>query len=203
MPKKFLKDVYSATDGSNVAEFYDRWADSYDAELQENSYATPRRLAEALVAAETPLDARILDFGCGTGLSGQAFVAHGYTLIDGTDLSAEMLAQAEAKQIYGRLWVTDPEAPLPGTPGVYDVIAAVGVVSPGAAPAALLAQLAGELEAGGRLAFSFNDHAMADGSYLDALRDLPDQGLEKLYESYGEHLPGIGLNSTVYVFERA
>jgi predicted TPR repeat methyltransferase len=132
-----------------------------------------------------------------------ALVAHGFTLIDGTDVSARMLAEAEAKQIYGRLWQADPDAPIPVNPGDYGAIVAAGVVSPGAAPAGLLGTLAGLLEGGGRLAFSFNDHALSDEAYLDALRALPQSGMTCLHESYGDHLPGIGLKSTVYVFEKA
>lgn len=200
--RRFLDDVYAKTDDTNVAGFYDAWAESYDAELAENAYRTPARLATALVETATPRDVRILDYGCGTGLSGLALVAEGYTLIDGTDLSPGMLAEAESKQIYGRLWTADAESPRAIPPGSYDVIVAVGVVSPGAAPAGLLPDLADLLEPGGRLVFSFNDHALQEPAYLDALRGLPDRGMALRFEQYGDHLPGIGLKSTVYVFER-
>ncbi len=203
MHKKFLDEVYKAGGQRSVVNLYDAWAGTYDSELAENEYATPRRLAAALAETGTSTEARILDFGCGTGLSGLALVAQGYTLIDGTDVSAEMLAGAEAKQIYGRLWQSDPEAPIPVGLGDYRVVVAAGVVSPGAAPASALGDLADLLDTGGRLAFSFNDHAMTDESYLDALRALPDRGMTKLHEAYGDHLPGIGLKSTVYVFEKA
>lgn len=200
--KRFLGDVYAQTGETPIGQFYDAWAGSYDAELAENAYATPARLARALARTETPHDVRILDYGCGTGLSGAALVAEGFTLIDGVDVSPGMLAEAEDKQIYGRLWQIDAAAPVTIAPGSYGVIVAVGVVSPGAAPASLLGDLAEALEAGGRLAFSFNDHALADASYLDALRALPDRGMSLMHEEYGEHLPGIGLKSTVYVFDR-
>jgi predicted TPR repeat methyltransferase len=203
MHRKFLDEVYAADRPLTVVELYDQWADSYDAELEEAAYATPSRLAAALTATCTSKDTRVLDIGCGTGLSGQALVAQGFTLVDGTDLSAPMLAVAEAKQIYGRLWQTDPSAALPVSPGDYGVVAAAGVVSPGAAPADLLGELADLLDTGGRLAFSYNDHALADDTYLDALRALPERGMRSLFEEYGEHLPARGLKSKVYVFEKA
>jgi predicted TPR repeat methyltransferase len=204
MPKKFLDEVYEASEPQAVADLYDKWAGSYDSELAQNAYATPDRLAMALAETEVPTETRILDFGCGTGLSGLALVGRGYTLIDGADLSAEMLAEAEAKQIYGRLWQADSVAALPVTLGEYGVVVAAGVVSPGAAPASLLGDLAGLLERGGHLAFSFNDHALADPDYLDALRTLRDGGdMTCLFEEYGDHLPGIGLKSTIYVFQKA
>ena len=46
---------------------------------------------------------RVLDFGCGTGLFGQALRLNGFANIDGVDLSADMLAQAKGKNIYASL----------------------------------------------------------------------------------------------------
>jgi len=46
--------------------------------------------------------ARALDVGCGTGLVGMAVSAHCGELV-GIDLSAEMLVQAEQKEVYSRL----------------------------------------------------------------------------------------------------
>lgn len=201
MQKKYLTEVYGLRDPQSTKAFYDDWAGSYEAELAENRYATPARVAAALTETQTPLDARILDYGCGTGLSGEAFVAAGYTLIDGTDLSPEMLAEAEAKQIYGRLFLTEPGATLSVVEGSYDVIAAVGVVGPGAAPVALLQTFCGLLAPGGRLAFSYNDHALGDAEAC-AARDALDAPMRRLHDSYGDHLPGIGLNSAVYVYEK-
>jgi len=51
-------------------DIYANWAASYDDDLAEAGYETPHRIAAALAKFTTP-DARILDFGCGTGLSGR------------------------------------------------------------------------------------------------------------------------------------
>ncbi|MEL6204051.1 MAG: methyltransferase domain-containing protein [Pseudomonadota bacterium] len=202
MIRKFLEDVYDRDASKTVDAFYDEWSASYDKELVDNSYSTPQRLAEALTKLETPTDERLLDYGCGTGLSGQALVAQGFTLLDGCDLSTGMLAEAEHKQIYGRLWQAEEDPLHPVSFGSYAIIVAAGVVSPGAAPAHLLHRLAAALDEGGRIAFSFNDHALHDPTYIDALRELRENGMTLAFEEYGEHLPGIGLNSTVYVFDR-
>jgi len=204
MEKSFLDAVYGVAGDRDVKSFYDAWSESYDTEVAANGYATPLRAAQALLACNTPLDARILDFGCGTGLSGAAFAYCGYTILDGTDLSGEMLAIAESKQIYGQLWTTDPSAPLPIVPGDYAVIAAVGVVSPGAAPAAMLMTLSDLLAPGGRLVFSFNDHALANPAFPAMLDSCRASGrMTTLFEEYGPHLPERDLKSTVYVLEKA
>ena len=101
--KKFLDKVYGLTRSQAVRGFYDDWSDSYDDEIAENGYATPGRCAEALVRLATPFDTRILDFGCGTGISGQAFRQAGFTVLDGVDLSSDMLEQARGKGFYDEL----------------------------------------------------------------------------------------------------
>jgi len=46
----------------------------------------------------------MLDLGCGTGLAGAAFRPHTQWLV-GADLSARMVAEARAKNVYDRLYV--------------------------------------------------------------------------------------------------
>ena len=49
-------------------EAYANWSTSHDDDLTKAGYETPRRIA-AVLAGFANLDSRILDFGCGTGLS--------------------------------------------------------------------------------------------------------------------------------------
>ncbi len=75
MAEKFLDKVYDAKGTDETRALYDDWAASYDAEIAENGYATPRRCAEALAGFATDPSLPVLDFGCGTGLSGLALRA--------------------------------------------------------------------------------------------------------------------------------
>jgi hypothetical protein len=85
--------------------------------------------------------------------------------------------------------------------GSHDVIAAVGVISPGAAPPETLGLLLSALKPGGRMVMSFNDHALEDPDYVGALEAALAQGVRILHEEYGPHISRIGLNSRVYVLE--
>lgn len=59
------------------------------------------------------------------------------------------------------------------------------------------------LPTGGALVMSLNDHGLADASYTDGIAAVHRGGSARLtFEEYGAHLPGINLNSTVYVFEK-
>ena len=139
---------------------YRDWSASYDADVLASGYVTPTRAATAL-APLVDMTAPVLDFGCGTGLSGMALRDAGFTTIDGTDITAEMLDIARTKAVYRNLWQSNP-GKLETISGTYKTILAAGVISLGAAPAETLDLLLGILSTGGHLAFSYNDPTLAD-----------------------------------------
>ncbi|MCR9127490.1 MAG: class I SAM-dependent methyltransferase [Rhodobacteraceae bacterium] len=203
MTDKFLNKAYGPRDAAATRALYDDWSASYDAEVGENGYATPGRCARALRAVIADPQAPILDFGCGTGLSGLALKLAGFGQIDGVDLSSEMLAKAETKAVYRKLRMIEAEAPLDFAPGTYAAIAAIGVIGAGAAPISTLDMLMNGLAPGGFLVLSFNDHALADPRNVARLNEWVDCGAARLrFSEHGDHLPGIGLKSTVYVLEK-
>ncbi|QBF31705.1 class I SAM-dependent methyltransferase [Thalassococcus sp. S3] len=203
MSQGFLHKVYDARDADETRALYDDWSASYEAEVAEHGYATPGRCAEALKAQMDDLSAPILDFGCGTGLSGLALRLAGFEVIDGLDLSADMLKVAEAKGIYRTLSQIDAGASLPHEPGDYAAIAAIGVIGAGAAPVAVFDTMMQGLAPGGRIVLSFNDHALADPAHDGKLQEHIDAGSARLlFKAYGDHLPGLDLKSTVYVLEK-
>lgn len=198
---KFLDKAYQARDAASTRTLYDDWAASYEAEVAGNGYALPPRCAEALKSHTDDMNATVLDFGCGTGLSGLALKLAGFSTLDGMDLSAEMLAQAKAKNVYRSLTLIEAGAALPH--GHYTAIAAIGVIGAGAAPISVLHTLMQALPASGKLVFSFNDHALEDPSNEAGISEWTDVGAAHLlFKEHGDHLPGIGLNSNVYVLEK-
>lgn len=204
MENEYLPKVYNLSTPEETRLLYDEWAGSYDAEIMENGYATPLRVARALAAQLKNLDRPVLDFGCGTGLSGAALIQTGFTAVDGADLSADMLAEAREKGVYRDLWQVHAGSDLPFDPGDYVAITASGVIGSGAAPGETFDLLLDALAPHGLLAFSFNDHALRDPDYEGRLRSAIESGAAQvLFQEHGEHLPGIGLGATVYVIEKA
>ena len=194
---------YSLTSLDHTKALYADWSSNYDEQLSDTGYVTPERCAAALAKFSPHKSAPVLDFGCGTGLSAAALRDAGFTTIDGTDLSAEMIAVAETKQLYRQLWVSEADTSLAFATGTYAAITAVGVFTPGHAPGRVMAQIMDRLAPGGLFVFSFNDHSMADPDLTEALADLIAQPFVALrHDEYGDHLPGIDLKAKIYVLER-
>lgn len=199
-----LGSAYDASTLADVGKLYGTWAATYDEELIANGYASPRRTAAAMADHVADPTAPLLDIGCGTGLSGAALRDAGFSTIDGTDMSPEMLALAGHKGIYRNLVPSTLEDPLPAAPGSYADMTAIGVFSPGHAPAALITDVLALLAPGGCFGFSLNDHALEDPSYRQTIDRVVAAGAAAIaFEDYGDHLPGIGLKSQVVVLKKA
>ncbi|MDB2407067.1 methyltransferase domain-containing protein [Jannaschia sp.] len=197
------KDLWTARDAEHSRALYADWAADYDADLAAADYATPDRVAAALAAHLPDRAAPILDFGCGTGLSGAALRRAGFETVDGTDITPEMLEVARGKGIYRALSV--------GTPGVapdlasYAAIVATGVIGMGAAPASTLPLLMGAMRPGALLAFSYNEATLRDPECMKTLAQVQIDGAHLLWAESGPHLPrqdGARI-STVHILRRA
>jgi predicted TPR repeat methyltransferase len=88
-----------------VMELFDSYANHYDQAMQQQlQYATPKILRDTIAPWLAVQKAKIsfLDLGCGTGLAGQLFKDVASEMI-GIDLSANMLLQAQLKNVYSQL----------------------------------------------------------------------------------------------------
>ena len=203
MTNGFLDKAYDIEGTEATRTLYDAWSTSYESEVAEHGYATPGRVADALRKYAPDTGIAILDFGCGTGLSGLALKLAGFQTIDGIDISAEMLAQARAKKLYRNLQQVAVDQDIPVQTGDYNIITAIGVIGAGAAPAPVFDTLINLLPSGGYFAFSFNDHTLQDPRFEGKLNHYLQAGTARLlFQEYGDHLPGINMNSTVYVVEK-
>ena len=202
MAKSYLNDVYDG--GTNDSrELYASWASTYDNEVQKNGYVTPERVAKALKDIVTNQSEVILDYGCGTGLSGFALQAVGFTNIDGLDVSQEMVTLAEKKSIYKKLTVFDPSTKIPVHADQYKIITAIGVIGTGAAPLEVFDNLFSLLPPSGLFAFSFNDHTLSDPNYEEKVNQCLSSGQAIiLHKSYGNHLPKANLKSNIYILKK-
>ena len=106
-----LGAVYDAKSPTEVAALYDRWADTYDAEMAMAGYRHPT-ICLALLARHLPRGATpLLDAGAGTGLIGEWLGIMGYPHVEALDISEGMLAKAAAKGVYRHCTAWRSEAP--------------------------------------------------------------------------------------------
>ena len=203
MVKKYLDEVYNLKHKKETINLYQLWSKTYDKELNDNGYVTPQRCASALASTNTDKNEKILDIGCGTGLSGEAFKNIGFTDVEGTDFSSKMLQIAKSKNIYSKLFLTQNENPLNLKTKTYKNTAAVGVFSPLHAGPEMIPKMLKIASVEGFFVFSLNDHALENPKYQKEVSRLEKLGYAKIiFEEYGEHLPKIDLKAMVYVLKR-
>jgi predicted TPR repeat methyltransferase len=139
-----------------VRELFDQYAPRFDAELESRlAYRTPALLAALLQASGVAPDGsrRVLDLGCGTGLSGAALKPFAKRMT-GLDLSPRMLAEAAKRRLYDALEEADLLDWLPRQRGRFDLVAAADVLNYLGDLAPALRGIAGALAPGGFAAFS-------------------------------------------------
>ena len=127
-------DKAYATDGSEGnRKLYAEWAETYESGfVVDSGYVYHRQVAEVFCEGFASLDQPVLDVGCGTGVVGGELAKLGVSVIDGIDLSPEMLAEAGAKTNDGRpLYRQLIEADLTASTELADH-AYAGIVSAGA-----------------------------------------------------------------------
>lgn len=198
-----LARAYTLNHTAEIKRYYDDWAESYDAELTGSDYRTPQRCAEALARHAADPGAPVLDFACGTGLSGLALHRVGFTAIDGIDLSPGMLDKAGRTGVYRRLMQASGAGPLDMRGKGYAAIVACGAIGTGAAPGENLDGALDSLDPGGLFVVSLNDHALQDPDFAPRLTRAAADGRAELLESEdGPHLPALGLGARVFVLRR-
>lgn len=155
-----------------VSTLFDHYADRFDAHLQgELGYDAPLTLSRLIAEHAAPAESwRVLDLGCGTGLVGEHLSSRCSTLV-GIDLSARMLAKAEARGGYTRLVQGELLSAMKDeTSATFDVIVAADVFIYVGKIDEVVAQARRLLVPGGLLAFTVE--SMEAASPLPTTADL-------------------------------
>lgn len=146
-----------------IEGLFDQYAESFDTCLVGNlGYTVPAEAFKAVRAAHPHAFVRILDLGCGTGLSAAPFVPYA-SFIEGVDLSEAMLSHAETKNIYHRLQKADIRAFLQTESADYDLILCLDVLIYTGRTEDLFGLISARLSPDGLFAFSIQ--SLKDGNY--------------------------------------
>ena len=112
-----------------IQQIYKGFAVTYEERMREDlQYQGPERICDAIrsVIGE-PKGLNILDLGCGSGLAGMVLKPWAAQLV-GVDLSPEMIALAQKREIYDRLEVAEITGWLDESKEIFDLIVTCDVL---------------------------------------------------------------------------
>jgi ubiquinone/menaquinone biosynthesis C-methylase UbiE len=169
-----LGAVYGAKSADDVAAIYDKWAETYDAEMAAAGYRHPS-ICLALLARHLPKGATpVLDAGAGTGLIGEWLKIMGYPDAEALDISEGMLAVARKKNCYSAYHCLTLGGTLPFADGAYAGIVSAGVFTSGHVGAEGLDELIRICRKGGVIVLTVKG-TLWDGGFAARLEALADR----------------------------
>jgi predicted TPR repeat methyltransferase len=172
-----LRRAYGLTGKDEGAQLYREWAATYDRTMVEGlGYISPGRLAALFASHVTWRDRPVLDLGCGTGLVAASLAELGFSTIDGLDLSSEMMAEAERRNIYRGFVTADLTKRLPIEDGTYAAAICNGTFTSGHVDASCLDEIVRVLAPGGVLACSVHLSVWDDFGFGAGFERLTSQG---------------------------
>ena len=166
-----------STDSQETAEYYDAWAENYNETLAQWNYQSPTIMA-TMLKREVPADDRVLDAGCGTGLSGKALNNAGFRRVTGIDISqASLDVSAQAGAYEGLLQVNMQHVPLPLQTDEFAAVQCVGVLTYVPDTDAILREFCRVVRPGGLVAFSQREDLFRERDVAGVMQTLADEGL--------------------------
>lgn len=172
-----LRRAYELHDTDEGQQLYREWAETYDATMVEGlGYLSPRLLVELFAQHATPGDGAILDLGCGTGLVAVELARHGFTLVDGLDLSESMMAVAARTGLYRNLLEGDLTTHLEIDTDAYAAAVCNGTFTSGHVDASCLDEIVRIIAPGGLFACAVH-HSVWDAlGFADGFARLEASG---------------------------
>ncbi|MEY4901624.1 MAG: hypothetical protein RLZZ190_351 [Actinomycetota bacterium] len=137
-----LDEAYSVKTPEDNRRLYAKWAATYESSFVDaKQYRYPKAISEVFnerVPTDADEVARVVDIGCGTGLTGM-YLSHlrPHLFIDGLDISPEMLTEARRKQrtdqtlVYTNLNECDLTQSIPNRFEPYDALICSGTFTHG------------------------------------------------------------------------
>ena len=128
--KELLEGAYLLSTPDDNVNYYRDFADHYDDHfVKELGYDLPHIVAKTFLKTGSSSDTPIADLGCGTGIVAQCLPDD--TVIDGLDISPDMLARAGAKNRYRNLYQVDITQGVDSLPNDYGAVLSSGTFTHG------------------------------------------------------------------------
>ena len=170
---KLLERAYELGTPDSHISFYRDFAETYDSTFAAGlGYIYPAGIVASLAAQDRP-EGAILDIGCGTGLVAAAIRrSEPDAVIDGVDISAEMLEKAREKGDYRNLMQADLTADLSHVSTGYAAIVSAGTFTFGHLGPDVIPGMIDLCRAGAAAALGVNAGFFAEKGFEQALEGL-------------------------------
>lgn len=140
-------------DVKEIVEVYTYYAGHYENEFtNERRYTAYKRIPQLVIGELGKGPARILDLGCGTGLSSRMFFEKGYE-VTGIDITRAMIKKAR-RLPYKKLIRQNLEEPLAVADGHFDAVVMIGVMEHIESPFKVFNEAHKKLRGGGLFALT-------------------------------------------------
>ena len=174
---RLLHRAYSLDAPDTHIDFYRDFAELYDSTYAASlGYIYPLGIASVLSGQQRPQGA-ILDIGCGTGLVATAIrKIDPSALIDGVDISPDMLGKARAKGEYRDLVAADLTADCSHIATDYAAIVSAGTFTFGHLGPELIPDMVALCRPGAVAALGVNSVYFVEQGFRDVLDSLETEG---------------------------
>ena len=169
---KFKSLIDGIGDYKETNKYYDNWSINYDKKLLSWNYRTPLKSALILKSYLSKPPINLLDLACGTGLFAEEILKiFPQTNIDGIDISKKILAKAEEKKIYKKLYCCNFDKNIM-TKIRYDLISCIGAMTYTKDPKILLKNIYKLTKKNGFFIFSHRTDLWEKQNYTKLLLDF-------------------------------
>lgn len=175
-PNTFLETVHDSETVEDTKRVYGEWASTYEETMTAHGYRSPWVVASVLMVRVSDKQTRILDVGCGTGMTGVSLAKVGFTDVDGLDVSPEMLDQARAKSVYKNLVTADLLQTVDIADETYGAAVSVGTFTFGHVGPDRIPEIMRLIKTRGLFALTVRVEAWDEHSYDEYLNSLVEKG---------------------------
>lgn len=195
-----LNDAYNSKSPDDNKKLYAQWAKTYESEFVESQgYLHPQVIAE-IFNSKIPSVRTVVDIGAGTGLVGMYLSnLRKEILIDGIDISPEMLEVAGEKQVYRNLYERDLTQSALQTSAPYDSLISIGIFTHGHLGPEALVNLLPLVRPEGYFVIAANKKYYQEHDFEKFLQTLPIKNLQmedtQVYASTSAHRDSLNVVS--------
>ena len=174
-----LDGAYDLKTPQDNRAYYRRFAATYDQDFAAGlGYIYPGAVADAFLDLTNLPEGPVCDIGCGTGLVASHLKAKSPDIvIDGVDISADMLAVARDKVLYQNLYEVDLTGDITSLPNRYAAIISAGTFTHGHLGPEPLRHLTRHCRAGGVFCIGVNQQHYQTHDFVGCLRSLVEDNV--------------------------